>query len=261
MLFAALHDAGFGRELCEDDMVIIGGDRVPRLLCKLGEALRKAGGVDEPRIFAQRPALEELLEVVRQLHLAEVPEIPRGNSTNSSRRKYVLVRKFNPISLAVYGLDEGVAKFVVQKPAKSIHVVSQWAAAWRFVGPDPRFQRPLADDVWRSTGKNQQQPNVSLVEFEGLPGVSDLEAPRMNGEIAECQIPGTSQVRAFSQGVNPAHQLLGCERLYEIVIATRLVAGNLVIESVSGGQENDWSMYPVFVAKLLARRQSVHHRH
>lgn len=86
VLFAALHDAGFGRELCEDDMVIIGGDRVPRLLCKLGEALRKAGGVDEPRIFAQRPALEELLEVVRQLRLAEVPEMPRGNSTNSSQQ-------------------------------------------------------------------------------------------------------------------------------------------------------------------------------
>lgn len=84
VLYAALHDAGFGRELCVEDSVVIGGDRVPRILCKLGEALRKAGGVDEPRIFAQRPAPQELLEVVRQLGLAEVPELPRTDSANGA---------------------------------------------------------------------------------------------------------------------------------------------------------------------------------
>jgi hypothetical protein len=83
----------------------------------------------------------------------------------------------------------------------------------------------------------------------------------MNGEITECQILGTSQVRAFSQGFDPAHQLLRRERLYEIVIATRLVAGNFVVESVPGGQENDWSLYPVFVAELMTCRQTVHNRH
>jgi hypothetical protein len=77
VLYTALQDAGFGRELCDEDAVLVGGDRVPRILCKLGEALRKAGGIDEPRIFAQRPAPEEMLEVVRQLHLAHVPELPR----------------------------------------------------------------------------------------------------------------------------------------------------------------------------------------
>eukprot|EP01043_Picozoa_sp_COSAG02_P038611 COSAG02_NODE_2990_length_7607_cov_3.437134_8_plen_406_part_00 len=82
VLYGALRDAGFGRELCTDDTVVVGGDRVPRTLCKLGEALRKAGGIDEPRIFARRPSLEEMLEVVRQLRLAEVPTLPRVDSAN-----------------------------------------------------------------------------------------------------------------------------------------------------------------------------------
>eukprot|EP01043_Picozoa_sp_COSAG02_P072154 COSAG02_NODE_13479_length_1389_cov_1.857364_1_plen_402_part_10 len=82
VLYGALRDAGFGRELSVDDTVVVGGDRVPRTLCKLGDALRKAGGIDEPRIFAQRPAFEEMLEVVRQLRLAEVPALPRADSPN-----------------------------------------------------------------------------------------------------------------------------------------------------------------------------------
>ena len=80
LLRTALSDAGFGQELRDEDTVVLGGDRVPRVLCKLGEALRKAGGIDEPRIFAQRPAPEEMLAVVRQLQLADVPELPRTSS-------------------------------------------------------------------------------------------------------------------------------------------------------------------------------------
>lgn len=84
LLRTALIDAGFGQELRDEDTVVIGGDRVPRVLCKLGEALRKAGGIDEPRIFAHRPAPEEMLEVVRQLQLANVPELPRTGSAAGS---------------------------------------------------------------------------------------------------------------------------------------------------------------------------------
>jgi hypothetical protein len=79
VLQRVLAEAGFGKEPSEADTVQVGGDRVPRLLVALGEALRAAGGIDEPRIFAQTPPAEELLEAVRQLNLAPVPSPPRRN--------------------------------------------------------------------------------------------------------------------------------------------------------------------------------------
>ena len=68
-------------------------------------------------------------------------------------------------------------------------------------------------------------------EVEPLPGECDLEATRINGEIAKGQVRGMSRGRTFSQSVDPAHQFLGLKWLYEIVVATRSVASNLVVKS------------------------------
>ena len=71
----ALMQAGFGCALDAGfaDTVFSGGDRVPRLLFTLGQALRNSGGLDEPRIFLQTPAPGELLRELWRLGLADPP--------------------------------------------------------------------------------------------------------------------------------------------------------------------------------------------
>eukprot|EP01047_Picozoa_sp_COSAG01_P082420 COSAG01_NODE_16825_length_1200_cov_28.735695_1_plen_265_part_10 len=71
----ALSQAGFGRAVDADfaDTVQSGSDRVPRLLWTLGQALREAGGMDEPRIFLHSPAPGDLLRELWRLGLADPP--------------------------------------------------------------------------------------------------------------------------------------------------------------------------------------------
>lgn len=84
-LATELEVSGYGRTLncpdAHDDLVLVGHDRVPRVLLKLGQALKACGGLDEPGIFMAPVSDEQLLEQAQRMRL--------GRSTSRVSRSWV----------------------------------------------------------------------------------------------------------------------------------------------------------------------------